>query len=166
VFVLAAATGWLAPAAAALACDSVGSPGSAESALRHARAVRCELNQQRAQHGLGAVRHDETLALAARRFSATMVREGFFDHVSPSGSTLTERLRRAGFSTAGAVGETIGWGAGSRATPAAIVAMWMASPPHRAIILDGRFGEVGLGVVGGSPAGTGGAATVTANFAG
>ena len=153
------------PAAAALACESVGSP-SAASAQRHARAVRCELNQERTSHGLGTLRHDESLALAARRFSGAMVRQGFFDHVSPDGSTLARRLREAGVQMAGGVGETIGWGSGTQARPAAIVAAWMASPPHRAIILDGRFDAVGLGVAPGSPVGAGGAATVTANFAG
>ena len=165
LLVLTALAGWSIPAAAASACESVGSP-SAASAQRHARAVRCELNQERASHGLGALRYDETLALAARRFSTAMVRQGFFDHVAPDGSTLGRRLREAGFHMAGGVGETIGWGSGSQARPAAIVAAWMASPPHRTIILDGRFDAVGLGVAPGSPVGAAGAATVTANFAG
>ena len=62
--------------------------------------------------------------------------------------------------------ETIGWGAGSLATPAAIVQAWMQSPPHRAVIMGRRFNEVGLGVVAGSPSGAGDAATVTADFGG
>jgi uncharacterized protein YkwD len=164
---LTVAAGLLVPAAGALACESLGSP-SAESAKRHARAVRCEVNLQRASHGLSALRHDQDLALAARRYSSAMVRQGFFDHISPSGSTLAQRLRRAGFRASAhrSVGETIGWGSGAEASPAAIVAAWMASPSHRAIILDGGFIEVGLGVVPGSPEGVPGAATVTADFAG
>ena len=165
MLVLTAAAGWSMPAAAALACESVGSP-SAGSALRHARAVRCELNQERVSHGLRTLRNDESLALAARRFSGAMVRQRFFDHVSPDGSTLGKRLSAAGFRMAGGVGETTGWGSGTEARPAAIVAAWMASPPHRAIILDASFHAVGLGVAPGSPAGVGGAATVTADFAG
>jgi uncharacterized protein YkwD len=165
IFVLTAVAGSSVPAAAASACESVGSP-SAGNAQRHARAVRCELNQERLSQGLGALRHDESLALAARRFSGAMVRQRFFDHVSPDGSTLGSRLRAAGVRMAGGVGETIGWGSGAQARPAAIVAAWMASPPHRAIILDGSFGAVGLGVAPGSPVGAGGGATVTADFAG
>jgi uncharacterized protein YkwD len=153
------------PAAAAFACESVGSP-SAGNAQRHARAVRCELNEERLRHGLRALRHDDSLALAARRFSGAMVRQRFFDHVSPDGSTLGERLSDVGFRLAGGVGETIGWGSGAQARPAAIVSAWMASPPHRAIILDASFDAVGLGVAPGSPVGGGGAATVTADFAG
>jgi uncharacterized protein YkwD len=32
-----------------------------------------------------------------------------------------------------------------------MVNAWMASTPHRANILDGKFREIGLGVVGGVP---------------
>ncbi len=152
------------PAAGALACESMGPP-SADSASRHARAVRCELNQERTKRGLSAVRHDEGLALAAKRYSRAMVDQGFFDHVSPSGSTLGSRLKRVGFRAAGRAGETIGWGSGSLASPAALVAAWMASPPHREIILDGGFSAVGVGVAPGAPVG-GAGATVTADFAG
>ena len=78
---------------------------------------------------------------------------------------MDQRIRAAGYSGR-TLGETIGWGAGSLATPAAIVQAWMQSPPHRAIIMDGRFNEVGLGIAAGSPSGTGDAATVTADFGG
>lgn len=44
------------------------------------------------------------------------------------------------------VGENIAWGSYADATPAAIVAAWMASPPHRANILDGSFRDTGIGV--------------------
>jgi uncharacterized protein YkwD len=42
------------------------------------------------------------------------------------------------------VGEVIGWGCGSLGSAAAMVRAWMASPPHRAIIL-GRGRAVGIG---------------------
>ena len=44
------------------------------------------------------------------------------------------------------VGENIAWGTLSLATPRAIVAAWMASPAHRANILDPRYRETGIGV--------------------
>jgi uncharacterized protein YkwD len=94
-----------------------------------------------------------------------MVRQRFFDHVSPQGSTLGQRARAAGWSGR-TLGETLGWGAGELATPAAIVQGWMNSPPHRAILLDGDFRRIGLGVAAGSPEGLAGAATVTADFGG
>ena len=44
------------------------------------------------------------------------------------------------------VGENIAWGTLWLATPRSIVNAWMASPAHRANILDGAFRETGVGV--------------------
>jgi uncharacterized protein YkwD len=153
------------PIASALACaGESATPGTASSAT-YTRAVECLVNEQRAAAGLRALGHDARLAKAARRYSSAMVRGGFFDHVSPSGSTPGKRARAVGWSGQ-TLGETLGWGSGSLATPSAIVEGWMNSPPHRSILLDGDFRRVGLGVASGSPDGTPGAATVTADFGG
>jgi uncharacterized protein YkwD len=151
------------PAASALACANEQANPGAVSARAYARAVRCLVNEQRASAGLGALSADRRLGRAARRFSGAMVRERFFDHVSPEGSTLGQRARAAGYS-GGTLGETLGWGSGSLATPSAIVAGWMASPPHHAILVAAQFHRVGIGVASGSPEGDAGAATVTADF--
>ncbi|MEA2286483.1 MAG: hypothetical protein QOJ21_2526 [Solirubrobacteraceae bacterium] len=134
-----------------------------QSADGYAAAVLRLVNAQRASAGLVPVEPDRRLARAARRFSRDMVRQRFFDHVSPAGSTVGQRVRQAGFTGRG-VAETIAWGAGASAGPEAIVAMWMASPGHRAIIMDGTYRRVGVGVASGSPAGMDGARTVTADF--
>jgi uncharacterized protein YkwD len=153
------------PVAGALACGGAAAlPGSVPNRA-YAQAVECLVNEQRAGSGLGALAHDRRLARAARRFSSSMVRQRFFDHVSPQGSTLVTRARAAGYS-GGTLGETIGWGAGSLATPASIVRGWMDSPPHHAILMSGAFRQIGLGVAQGSPAGAAQAATVTADFGG
>jgi uncharacterized protein YkwD len=150
-----------APAAAA-PCSGADTRHGAQSGSAYTRAVRCLLNAQRAQAGLAPLAQDRSLARAARRFSRAMVRGRFFDHVSPGGSTVSQRVRNAGWSGE-VLGETLAWGTGSESTPAAIVAGWMASPPHRAIIMDGRFRAVGVGTASGSPGGVKGA-TVTADF--
>jgi uncharacterized protein YkwD len=93
-----------------------------------------------------------------------MVRRHFFDHVSPSGSTLTSRVRATGYlrgSRGWSLGEAIGWGSGSLASPASIVQSWMDSPPHRAILLGRDFRDIGIGIVAGTPAGAGNGATFT-----
>ena len=90
------------------------------------------------------------LRAAAAAHSADMVARGFFDHVSPDGGTLSDRVHRTGYSGR-TLGEDIGWGASDLGTPSAIVAAWMKSPPHRAIILGGRFCEIGVGVAIGTP---------------
>jgi len=153
------------PVASALACAGADAQPGSVSNRAYTRAIECLVNEQRAGAGLGALHHDRRLARAAGRFSTSMVREHFFDHVSPEGSTLPARARAAGY-PGGTLGETIGWGAGALSTPAAIVQAWMESPPHHAILMGGAFRRVGLGVAMGSPQGIGGAATVTADFGG
>ena len=151
------------PVANALACANDQAHPGAVSSRAYTRALECLVNEQRAAAGLGALSHDRRLARAARRFSSAMVRERFFDHVSPEGSTLGDRARAAGVG-GGTLGETIGWGEGDLATPSAIVAAWMASPPHHAVLMDGEFRRIGLGVAAGSPAGAPESATVTADL--
>ena len=131
------------PAVSALACSGAQSQPGTVSSRTYTRAVQCLVNEQRAANGLYALGRDRRLARAARRYSAAMVRQGFFDHVSPSGSTLSSRARDAGWSGS-TLGETLGWGAGTLATPAAIVNGWMNSPPHRAILLEGSFHRIGI----------------------
>jgi uncharacterized protein YkwD len=162
---LAVGTVFALPAATALACSGADSQPGEVSEHTYTHAVECLVNERRAAAGLAAVAHDRRLAHAASRFSTAMVREGFFDHVSPQGSTLSARARTAGYHGQ-TLGEAIGWGAGELSTPAAIVEAWMESPPHRAILLGRQFRRIGLGVASGAPDGEGEAATVTADFGG
>jgi uncharacterized protein YkwD len=43
------------------------------------------------------------------------------------------------------------------------VRSWLRSPGHRAILLDGRYDDVGIGIALGAPVG-GGGATFTGDF--
>ena len=128
-------------AAAAAADVPVRSVGSA---------VRCLVNLERAHHGLAPLQPSARLQSAATAHSSDMVARSFFAHVSPNGGTLTDRIRQAGYGGR-TLGEDIGWGTYDLGTPSAIVAAWMRSPPHRAIILGGRFREIGVGVAIGTP---------------
>lgn len=49
------------------------------------------------------------------------------------------------------VGENLAWGTGSMSTPTSVVSRWMASPRHRANMLNPGFDQAGLGVVVGIP---------------
>jgi uncharacterized protein YkwD len=123
-------------------------------------AVRCEINEIRTGNGLRPVRTTRPLRVAAERHSQDMVRRHYFAHVSPSGQTVTDRVRRAGYLKGARrphLGENIGWGSGSLATPGAIVKAWMNSPPHRAIILTPSFRDAGVGIARGAPKGGDGA---------
>jgi uncharacterized protein YkwD len=74
----------------------------------------------------------------------------YFEHVGPSGDTPVSRMRDAGYIYSAQigyeVGENIGWATLWMATPRAMVAAWMASPEHRANILDARFRDTAIGV--------------------
>jgi uncharacterized protein YkwD len=117
-------------------------------------AVLCLHNRERARHGLPRLRENPLLRRAAERHTDNMVSERFFDHTSPSGSTMVERIRRTGYTKRArswALGENIAWGSGSLATATQIHRSWMKSPDHRANILERSFREIGIGIESGLP---------------
>ena len=93
---------------------------------------------------------NEQLQSTAQGHSESMASEDYFAHESPDGSTPLSRMRAAGYIYSSRVGyeigENIAWGTLWLATPQAIVAAWMASPGHRANILDANYRDTGLGV--------------------
>jgi uncharacterized protein YkwD len=152
----------------ALASACTGADASPRTLAVARSATLCLLNQERAAHGLSRLRAHRMLQNAAQRYAGAMVRGGFFSHVSPTGSTLEQRIREGTRYLAGAlryeIGENIAWGQGELAKPRAIVAAWMASPGHRANILRTTFREIGIGIAAGAPVpGLGGPAFTYAN---
>jgi uncharacterized protein YkwD len=117
------------------------------------------INQTRAAHGVSPLRVGVRLQRAARAHSRAMARSGSFTHGDWYG-----RLRRHGV-RGRTLGETIAWGVGVEGSAAAIVGMWMASPPHRATLLRPGFRRMGVGVAVGTMGGFRGASIVTADFA-
>jgi uncharacterized protein YkwD len=130
-------------------------------------ATLCLLNAQRADHGLKAFTESTTLDRAADDYAADMVKRRFFDHVSPGGGTMMDRIKAAGWVPNGSwsAGENIAWGSGSLATPASIVDGWMHSAGHRANILDADFSQIGIGIAAGAPqSGVRGGGTYVTDF--
>jgi uncharacterized protein YkwD len=128
------------------------------------RAVRCLVNEQRAAHGLRPVKAAAHLRRSAQRHAADMVARHYFEHVSPDGSSLTDRARRAGYLERArryTLGENIGWGEQQLASATAIVQAWMNSPGHRGVILDARYNEAGIGIAAGVPSAGSGAPGAT-----
>ncbi|MEA2132935.1 MAG: hypothetical protein QOC68_844 [Solirubrobacteraceae bacterium] len=126
---------------------TAGCRGTAARASRASRAavrrsVVCLINRQRASSGRRGLVADRRLTRAAARHAADMARHNYFGHVSPNGASPLRRARAAGWR--GGVGEALAWGCGSLSSPAATVRAWMASPPHRAILL-GRGRAIGIG---------------------
>lgn len=152
------------PAAQASAADS-GRPGacsaaaarvsvSSETVAIASNATLCLLNRERTSRGLRALKLNAKLSGAARAHSADMVKRGYFEHNSRNGRSPFDRMLATRYVPRGAawtLGENIGWGTGELASPAALVKAWMKSPSHRANVLNGRFREIGIGVVPGVP---------------
>lgn len=131
------------------------------------RTTLCLVNLERRGRGLRRLRGNGRLDRAAVGHSRDMVRRDFFDHVSPGGASMADRIRKAGYlrrARSYAVAENIAWGTGSLATPLRIVRSWMRSPGHRANILNRGFEEMGVGVALGAPGQSGGGATYTTTF--
>jgi uncharacterized protein YkwD len=143
-----------APASAHAACAGAGLHPSARNLAKVRTATLCLLNRERAHHGLPRLRQQHALGGAAGRYARLMVRQGFFAHVSPGGSTMEQRIRHTSYLRGvhgWALGENLAWGAGSHASPRQIVSAWMRSPGHRANILNGTFREIGIGLATGAP---------------
>jgi uncharacterized protein YkwD len=125
------------------------------------RVVRL-VNAVRIDHGLRRLYFSRRLSRAARTHSADMSRRGFFSHVSSDGTPMHMRVRS--FYPARTVGEALAAIRGRRGAASTAVRLWMASPPHRAILLGTSFRRMGVGGMhgawGGAPAWL-----VTADFA-
>jgi uncharacterized protein YkwD len=84
---------------------------------------------------------DDSLTRAALAHSTDMAAHDRFDHQGRDGSTPAQRVERAGFGHHRIVGENIAAGA---MTASEVTQGWLASPPHCANIMDGRFTLTGI----------------------
>jgi uncharacterized protein YkwD len=154
-----------APAAtASAACPGAQSTAGALDETTLERSLLCLINERRGASGLRPVSKSRKLRTAAARHSRAMVSQGFFAHTSPSGRSFVDRIAATGYtrrSRSWLVGENLVWGSGDLSSPASLFAAWIDSPPHRANILRGRFREIGIAVVRGTPADRGDGTGVT-----
>lgn len=135
-------------------------PSSAERRLLHINPKRLEINQsaeqqllamvnqERQKQGANTLAIDQSLTEVARDHARDMWQRQYFSHVNPDGQDPFDRLKVANvqFITAGenlALAPTVGLAHEGL----------MNSAGHRANILEGAFGRVGLGVIDGAPFG-------------
>lgn len=118
------------------------------------RATLCLLNRERLRRGRRVVHSDRRLRVAARRHARAMVTGSWFAHTGPDGIDLVDRIRLVKWPADGGawqLGENLGEGIGTMATPRGMVRAWMDSSAHRANVLERRFDRLGLAIVVGTP---------------
>jgi uncharacterized protein YkwD len=154
-------------ARAAQECADADLEATNENLGRIRDAVLCLHNRIRADHGLPALRENKRLRKAALGHARDMVEDAFFEHTTPDGVTMVDRILRAKYvreDEGWALGENLAWGTGSLGTPRGAVDAWMGSPGHRANILKKSYRELGVGVVVGVPVSDAAGATYTVDF--
>jgi uncharacterized protein YkwD len=100
-------------------------------------------NAERVAAGLGALVCDPGLTRAARLHSQDMCDQMYFSHTSLDGRTMSDRINAQGVRWS-RIGENIARG---QPTPQAVHDAWMDSPGHRANIMNGAYGRIGIGHV-------------------
>jgi uncharacterized protein YkwD len=112
--------------------------------------VVCLINEERLARGLYPCKVSPILAAAAEQHSEYMRDHDCFDHQCPGEPSPADRVCTAGYRSycwgSCFVGETLGGGFPSAAS---VVAAWMGSSGHRAILLHGQMREIGAGYVSG-----------------
>jgi uncharacterized protein YkwD len=147
-----------------------GQPEIRVSNLEHR--VHDLINKERRDHKLTALAFDERLSGIARGHSHDMASRRFFSHTNPEGLDATARGKLAGFTCRKQIAKnTFSEGLGENLfqdnlysrfritgnersydwnTPEEIAAHslkgWMNSPPHRRNILEGKYGQTGVGI--------------------
>ena len=108
-----------------------------------------QMNALRARHGLVQLRVSQRLTTAATVHSTSMARRGYFSHNSANGASFSQRIAYfypARRYRSWSVGENLLWGSPDIGAARAL-RLWLASPEHRANLLNPRWREVGLAAV-------------------
>ncbi len=104
-----------------------------------------DTNTQRGKSSLPGLKVNTALSSAAFAKAKDMFANNYWAHVSPSGVTPWKWLGDAGYNY-GVAGENL---AKNYPTAQATVDAWMASPTHRANMLNTRYQDIGFAVVDG-----------------
>ena len=94
-----------------------------------------KVNELRRSSGLPMLESSEALVGSARNYARHMLKTDYFGHqasIQAGGSFLS-------------LGETLEWHSGWRPRVGAPFSHWMASPPHRAVLLSPTFRAIGAG---------------------
>jgi uncharacterized protein YkwD len=108
-------------------------------------------NEERRKNHLPPLDKDDALVATSRAHSDDMLARNFFSHVNPDGKAPNDRIAPAYSRTMARTGENIWSGHGydysnSKLMARVIVDSWMASPGHRANLLNPNYTHLGVGV--------------------
>ena len=102
-------------------------------------------NQARSLAGQAAVVTSQSLQTAAQTKAEQMAMTGDFSHTLSSGQTPWSFITNAGYCYSAAA-ENL---AIHYTSDTEVVAGWLASPSHRASLLNGRYQNIGIGIASG-----------------
>jgi len=128
---------------AGLAAVAPGLNGVAQADTRASRVIELT-NEARMAAGLGRLVPSAELSQAAQAYAEVLAGGDCFGHTCGPQADLRSRVEQSGYTGWTRLGENIA--AGQR-SPEEVVDAWMASPGHRANMLNPAFGEIGVGVV-------------------
>lgn len=134
------ATGTPAPTVTASAPAST--PPAATTASGVVARIVQLVNAERAKVGCSPLTLNADLGKAAQAHSDDMAAHQNMSHTGSDGSSPGDRITSAGYSWS-SYGENVAYG---YSTPEQVMAAWMASPGHKANILNCGFQEIGVGL--------------------
>ena len=125
-------------------------PSTAEFAEFTSSTILTLTNTSRTQGGLSTLKENALLDLAAQRKAKDMIARNYFAHTTPDGKRFWTWIDATGYNYTLA-GENL---AIDFTTPEAAHAALMASPTHKANIMNSRYKDVGIAVVTGNMGGS------------
>jgi uncharacterized protein YkwD len=117
----------------------LGVPATADALTAGQRAERKmteAINAVRAQNGLPAFKRSASLTGSAERYSSYLMQHDVFTHQSSIWASSRFAL----------LGEALEYHSGRRFKIGSTIRSWLASPPHRAILLSATMRRQGAGV--------------------
>lgn len=117
----------------------------AEEALQRINAVRASARRcgSRNMPAAPPLKWDPLLYSAAFGHSSDMARHNYFEHRSPSGSNVTDRVSASRYKWR-SVGENL---AGGNHSIAEAMDMWLTSPEHCENLMDAKYADVAVACV-------------------
>jgi uncharacterized protein YkwD len=130
-------------ALAGSACNHADSGIDEATAKQLAKAVRCLINEDRADRDLKTLDSDSRLQEVAGKHNRTMLRKNCWKPQCPDEPGLAKRIKRSGY-TDGATQWRYAQIFGCHTTPALMVDIWLDQQFPRAQLRDGAYRDIGV----------------------